>query len=188
MKIKYLSCALLLLVSISINSQNVNRSLKIGAGLGISENDNCKGIGTLYSLGYQRDIWKDRLRFNPNLSLGFYSPAFIINIPEQYFNSINLNANLNFDVFRVGRFSFLVYAGTEVGIIQGYVGVGRMSESEENGSYYLRDFHIGGNYGGGFRINSKSKRTAINVLPLNFRIGYLNFMEAYLKLELDVKI
>jgi hypothetical protein len=52
----------------------------------------------------------------------------------------------------------------------------------------VNDFHIGGDFGGGFRINSKSQKIAINVLPFNFRVGYPNYMEAYWKLEVDVKI
>ena len=195
MKIKSVFFVLLLLVSMTMYSQNiVNKSLKIGAGLGLSQSDNCTGMGTLYSFGYQRDIWKDRLRFNPNLSLGFYSPVFITDLPEQYFNSINLNVNLNFDIIKIGWFSLLVYAGAEAGIVQGYVGTGGMPEFDENGSYYSRgsyyvnDFHIGGDFGGGFRINSKSQKIAINVLPFNFRVGYPNYMEAYWKLEVDVKI
>ena len=83
MKIKSVFFVLLLLVSMTMYSQNiVNKSLKIGAGLGLSQSDNCTGMGTLYSFGYQRDIWKDRLRFNPNLSLGFYSPVFITDWPK----------------------------------------------------------------------------------------------------------
>ena len=196
MEIKSVFCVLLLLVSMTLNSQNiVNKSLKIGGGFGLSESDNCTGMGTLYSLGYQQDIWKDRLRFNPNFSLGFYSPVFITDLPDQYFNSINLNANLNFDIIKIGWFSLIVYAGAETGIVQGYVetGGGVPSLSNTNsyysiGSHYVHDYHIGGDFGGGFRINSKKQKIAVNILPLNLRVGYPNFIETYWKLELDVKI
>lgn len=172
-------CIFLLFITISLNSQNTkNESVKLGAGLGYSQSDNFTGIGSLYSIGYQQDIWKDRLRFNPNLSLGFYSPIFIIGLPDQYFNSINLNANLNYDLVKLGRFSLLVYAGGEAGISQGNI--------SSNGSFY--DFHLGADFGGGLRINSKSKKTAFNILPFNFRFGYPNFIESYLKLELDIKL
>lgn len=172
-------CALLLFVTLTMNSQNTeNKSLKFGAGLGYSQSDNTNGTGSLYSVGYQQDIWKDKLRFNPNLSLGFYRPKFIIGLPDQYFNSINLNANLNFDLIRLGRLSLLVYAGGEAGITQGYVST--------IGS--VNDFHLGVDFGGGIRIDSKSRKTALNILPFNFRVGYPNFIESYLKLEFDVKL
>ena len=179
MKKKSFLFALLLFVTLTMNSQNTeNKSLKIGAGLGFSHSDNCTGSGTLYSIGYQQNIWKDRLRFNPNLSLGFYKPNFLIGALDQYFNSINLNANLNFDLIRFRRLSLLVYAGGEAGISQGYVST--------IGS--VNDFHLGVDFGGGIRIDSKSRKTALNVLPFNFRFGYPNFIESYLKLEFDVKL
>lgn len=176
---KSLICALLLFVTLTMYSQKAeNKSIKIGAGLGYSQSFNFTGIGTQYSFGYQRDIWKDRLRFNPNLSLGFYQPLFITDIPEQYFNAINLNANLNLDIIRLGRLSLLVYAGGEAGITQGYV--------ETEGS--MNDFHLGFDFGAGFRIDNKNKKTVLNILPFNFRVGYPNIIESYLKLELDIKL
>lgn len=186
---------LLLFFSLAIYSQKTpNKSLKIGAGLGLSQSDNCTGLGTSYSIGIQRDIWKDRLRFNPNLSFGFYSPVFITDLPDQYFNSINLNANLNYDLIKIGRLSLLVYTGAEAGIVQGYIGSGGMPELDENGSnnsrssYYVHDYHVGVDFGCGLRINSKSKKIAINILPFNFRVGYPDFLEAYYKMEIDIKL
>ncbi|MFT3751874.1 MAG: hypothetical protein QM800_03010 [Paludibacter sp.] len=179
MQKKSFLCTLFLFIAFTMSSQSTeNKSLKIGGGLGYSQSDNCFGTGTLYSIGYQQNIWKDRLRFNPNLSLGFYRPLFITDIPDQYFNSINLNANLNLDLIRLSRLSLLIYAGGEAGMTQGYVST--------IGS--VNDFHLGVDFGGGIRINSKSKKTALNILPFNFRFGYPNFMESYLKLEFDVKL
>lgn len=84
MKTKLLTAIILLLFSTTILSQESKKSsVKIGIGAGFSESTNCTGMGTMYSIGYQRNIWKDRLRFNPNLSLGFYSPVFITDLPDQ---------------------------------------------------------------------------------------------------------
>lgn len=191
-----------LIVSISAQSQGTkNQSLKIGIGAGFSESENCTGMGTMYSVGLQRNIWKDRLRFNPNLSLGFYSPIMITDLPDQYFNSININANLNYDLIRIQRFSVVIYAGIEAGKTQGYVGSGGYYDyggyspygngyviSNTQNSHYVHDYHLGGNFGGGLRFVSRSKKTAFNILPFNFRVGYPEFFEAHLKLEVDINI
>lgn len=191
---------LLLLASAIVQPQEYKSlALKLGVGAGMSQSSNCTGMGTMYSVGYQRDIWKDRLRFNPNLSVGFYSPVFITDLPNQYFNSIIINANLNYDLIRINRFSVVVYAGLDVGITQGLIengsyygnysgyGSGYGNPYSQN-SYYIQNYHVGGNLGGGFRILSKSKKTALNILPFNFRVGYLNFLESNLKLEIDINI
>jgi hypothetical protein len=192
---KQLLFFLILFFTIPSYAQNTStKSLKFGAGIGFAESENCTGIGTHYSIGYQKNIYKDRLRFNPNISVGFYSPIFITDLPDQYFNSININANLNYDIIKIRRFSVLIYGGIETGIVQGYVGSGGMPFEDENGNlssgmndYYIHDFHIGGNLGAGFRILSKSQNTAFNFLPFNFRIGYPRFIEAFYKLEVDIK-
>ncbi|HEX2919683.1 MAG TPA: hypothetical protein VHO50_00820 [Bacteroidales bacterium] len=54
-------------------------------------------------------------------------------------------------------------------------------------SDYISGLHIGGYLEGGFRINSPSKRTAINVLPVNIHFGNNYFAELLVKIELDFK-
>lgn len=193
---------ILLLAAISTQSQELKKiSVKIGIGAGMSQSENCIGTGTMYSVGYQRNIWKDRLRFNPNLSLGFYSPVFITDQADQYFNSINVNANLNYDLIRIKRFSVVVYAGVEAGKTQGYVRTGGYYDyggyspygngyviSNTQNSHYVHDYHIGGNVGAGLRLISRSGKTAFSILPFNFRVGYPDFVEAHLKLEVDINI
>jgi hypothetical protein len=202
MNFKTILISIFLFATLNVNSQeSKNQSIKIGIGAGFSQSENCIGTGTMYSVGYQRDIWKDRLRFNPNLSLGFYSPMFITDQADQYFNSINLNANLNYDLIRIKRFSVVIYAGIEAGKTQGYVGSGGYYDyggysgygngygsSNTQNSHYVHDYHLGGNFGGGFRFITKNQKTAVNILPFNFRVGYPEFFEAHLKLEVDIKI
>ena len=202
MNFKTILFPIFLFAILNVNSQeSKSQSLKLGVGAGMSQSENCIGMGTMYSVGYQRDIWKDRLRFNPNLSLGFYSPMFITDQADQYFNSINLNANLNYDLIRIKRFSVVIYAGIEAGKTQGYVGSGGYYDyggyspygngyviSNTQNSHYVHDYHLGGNFGGGFRFVTKNKKTAFNILPFNFRVGYPEFFEAHLKLEVDINI
>ena len=78
-------------------------SIKVGLGIGVSMGNNTEGGGFVYTIGYQKEIWKNRLRLNPNFSIGHYSSKFILDARDQYFNSINIETNLNYD-FRVNIF------------------------------------------------------------------------------------
>jgi hypothetical protein len=95
----------------------------------------------------------------------------------------------------------VIYAGIEAGKTQGYVGSGGYYDyggysgygngyisSNTQNSHYVHDYHLGGNFGGGFRFVTKNQKTAFNILPFNFRVGYPEFFEAHLKLEVDIKI
>jgi hypothetical protein len=78
-------------------------SIKIGLGAGVSSGYYMDGLGLVYTIGYQKEIWKYRFRFNPNFSVGNYSSKRFSDGRDQYFNSINLEANF----FNLNRYLFL---------------------------------------------------------------------------------
>ena len=108
-----------ILLSIIINSNFVfgqdqsfsKNSIKTGIGFGASMSKRIDGFGFVYSIGYQRDIWKDRLRFNPNYSIGHYSSRFTLDARDQYFNSINIEAKFYYDIIKIKSFSLVLGAG-----------------------------------------------------------------------------
>ena len=195
MKTKIISGLILItvLVSYSVSGQNnqdfSKNSLKVGLGLGASMGSNTDGGGFVYTIGYQTEIWKDRLRFNPNFSIGHYSSRFIMDARDQYFNSINIEANIYFDLIKIKSFSLVLGSGGLVNNSRGLKGTGGDPDgnTEPQTSEYISDFHFGGYVGGGFRINSSSKRTAINILPINLHFGNNYFAEFHAKVELDFK-
>ena len=176
----------------NVQCQNfTNNSIKLGFGIGASMGNNTDGLGFIYSVGYQREIWRDRLRFNPNFSIGHYSSKFINDARDQYFNSINLETNLFFDLIKIKSFSLVVGTGALINNSRGIIGTGGRPDYGSTGqiySEYFSDFHFGGYIGGGFRINSPKKRTAINIMPLNIHFGTKYFMEQHVKIEFDIKL
>jgi hypothetical protein len=166
-------------------------SIKIGLGFGMHIGNNTEGSGLVYTIGYQREIWNKRLRFNPNFSLGQYSSKFLpLDARDQYFNSLNLEANLFLDLIKINSFSFVVGCG---GLINNSRGMKGGGGDPDNYSYnltseYINDFHFGGYLGGGFRINSPNKRTSINIMPINVHFGTNNFLELNPKIEIDIKL
>jgi hypothetical protein len=191
-KLKPTLILFLLIICYSLTGQDQGfskKSIKVGFGFGASMGKNTDGGGFVYSIGYQREIWKDRLRFNPGFSIGHYSSRFIMDARDQYFNSINLSTNLYFDLIKINSFSLVLGCGGLVNNSRGLKGTGGDTDGsmEPQTSEYISDFHFGGYLGGGFRINKPDKRTAINIMPLNLHFGTNDFMELHPMIELDFK-
>lgn len=186
---------ILILVSIMINHGSVygqdpafsKNSIKIGLGVGSSMGNKTDGGGFVYTVGYQREIWKDRLRLNPNFTIGNYSSKFILDARDQYFNSINIETNLYYDLIRIKSFSLVLGCGGLVNNSRGLKGTGGDPDgyTEPLTSEYISDYHFAGYLGGGLRINPPSKRIAINIMPINLHFGNNYFAEYHAKIELD---
>jgi hypothetical protein len=164
-------------------------TLKLGTGPGASMGVNNDGLGINFSIGYQREVWKDRLRLNPNFSIGSYSSRFVMDARDQHFNSINLESNLSYDLIRVNTFSIVIGTGLILNNSRGLLGTGGKEDYTDPNpvsSEYFSHYRIGGYLGAGFRINSPNKRTAISIMPLNLHFGN-NFLEQHVRVEVDIK-
>ena len=163
-------------------------SIKIGLGAGVSSGYYMDGLGLVYTIGYQKEIWKDRLRFNPNFSIGNYSSKMFSDGRDQCFNSINLEANLYYDIAKLNSFSLVIGCGTMINNSKGLLGTGGMDASTSpQSSEYFSKYYLGGNLSGGFRINSPNKRTAINIFPINIHFAK-ELTELNVKIEVDIKL
>ena len=90
---------LLIFGSLKMYSQDFSKNaLFVGVGIGASNNSRMDGLGINWSIGYQRDIWKRRLRIIPSLSFGAYTNKGTTDVPDAYYNSTSLKCNLNFDI------------------------------------------------------------------------------------------
>lgn len=164
-------------------------TIKLGIGPGVSMGRNTDGLGINFSVGYQREIWKDRLRFNPNFSFGSYSSRFVMDARDQHFISINLESVLFYDLVRVKTFSIVVGTGVLLNNSRGLLGTGGKDDYTDPNpvwSEYFSNYHIGGYLGAGFRVNAPNKRTAISIMPLNLHFGK-DFTEQHMRVEVDIK-
>ncbi|MBN1251722.1 MAG: hypothetical protein JXR51_11440 [Bacteroidales bacterium] len=189
-KLAYRKLTLFLFVLLfysNIQSQEFSKnSIRISSGIGVSMDGTTDGLGIIYSVGYQRDIWKDKFRFNPNFSIGHYSSKFVMDARDQYFNSINLQTNLFYDLIKIRAFSVVLGTGLLINNSRGLIGTGGDFEGEQS-SEYFSDFYFGGYFGGGFRINSPNKRATIDIMPLNINFGNDYFMESHLIIAIGIK-
>jgi hypothetical protein len=158
------------------------------AGLGIFDGGNNSGVGGTIVLGYQRDLLKERLRLNPNLTLGYFNSKFVTDVRDQWFNSISLETNLYFDLIKIQAFSLTLGAGGVINNTKGIYGSGGDGPNSNNNSEYFSDWYYGFYLGGGLRINPKKSKLAFELMPLNFHIGPDYYLEAYASIGLAVKL
>jgi hypothetical protein len=192
MKSKLISALVLLSIFIVFSAKGQDKefsksTLKYGIGIGVSDGHRTTGGGGLLSVGYQLDLWKDRLRLNPNLTVGYFNAKYVQDVRDQWFNSIKLETILYFDVLRLKAFSLTLGAGGVVNNTKGLLGTGGYPPSDSNPDY-ISDWHYGVFLGGGLRMNLKNSRMAIEIMPFNFHVGPDYYMEGFAKIGLEVKL
>ena len=189
---RYILLFLFTVATYSLSAQeNSKNSIKVGLGLGFSNNDFNHGIGYIYSFGYQREIWKDRLRINPNLSVGHYNMKFLTAESGDQFRSISYALNFNVDVLKYKSTSLLFACG---GLVNNSRGNSDYHYYDDHGTYiplnepiYFNDYYYGVSLAAGFRVNSKDKRTAINFLPIFYEASSVSLFEFHPSIQLDFK-
>jgi hypothetical protein len=200
MKTHILLFLLFIVATCSLSAQeNSKSSIKVGLGLGISMSDFDNGIGYVTELGYQKEIWKDRLRINPNINFGRYNGG-LTREKNQQFNSISGALNFNIDAIKYKSVSLLVGCGAFVNNTRGrYISYFRYSPvtpSDSSPIAHIKSFnryYFGTSISAGFRINPKFSCMAINILPYNLYIGSsFNKRDQYLfnvvpSIQLDFK-
>jgi hypothetical protein len=190
---KILFFVLFLLIFNNTYSQDfTKKSIKIGSGVGFVTENTFTGCGIAGSIGYQYEIWKDRLRLNPNFRYGYYiSKKLVLDVGDQKFNSYSLELNLYFDVAKTKSFSFIAGIGGFINNMSGKRTPGYSEETHfESHTYtYYRHYHFGGSLGFfGFRINPPTKRIAVNILPLNIQFSSNGIFAFHSIFELDIKL
>lgn len=185
---KWIAYLILSLATISLNGQDSSKSsLKFRSGIGISMGDRTDGSGISYSAGFQKKIWNGRFRINPNLSFGQYSSRFVMDARDEYFNSINLETFLFYDLLKGKRSSLVIGAGGLINNSRGLLGTGGDIEGPQS-SEYISTYSIAGYIGGGLRIDSPDKRFAFEIMPFNFHIGTNDFLESHIIIGLEIKL
>ncbi len=185
---KWITFLILSFITINVNCQDSsNFSLKFRSGIGISMGDRNDGLGIAYSAGFQKEIWNGRFRINPNLSFGQYSSKFVMDARDEYFNSINLETILFYDLLKGKRSSLVIGIGGLVNNTRGLLGTGGDFDGPQS-SEYISNYSIAGYIGGGLRFDSPDKRVAFEIIPFNFHIGTNDFLESHIKIGLEIKL
>jgi len=178
---------LIALTQTSYGQEFSRNSIKFRSGIGVSMGSKTDGLGTSYSAGFQRSIWNGRFRVNPNISFGQYSSRFVMDARDEYFNSVNLETILFYDLLKGKKASLVIGMGGLLNNTRGLLGTGGDIEGPQY-SEYISNYHIAGYIGGGLRFSSQNRRVAFEIMPFNLHIGINDFLESHIKLGFDIKL
>jgi len=178
---------LLILTTNTYCQESLNYSIKFRSGIGISMGDRTDGSGITYSAGFQKEIWNERFRINPNLSFGQYSSKFVMDARDEYFNSTSLETILFYDLLKGKKSSLFIGLGGLINNTRGLLGTGGDFDGPQS-SEYINNYQIAGYVGCGLRFNAPDKRVAFEIIPFNFHIGINDFLESHIKIGLEIKL
>ena len=161
-------------------------SIKVAAGIGFIEGYRESGGGTFLSVGYQKSLWKDRLRISPGITMGKFSSKLILDTRDQYFSTTAIGVQASLDVLKYRSLSLFAAAGGFGNRTSRLLGTG--GELGHNNSVYFKKYYFGGTAGIGIRIDPKNSRLAYEISPINVSAGSDYFVMGFAKVGVDIKI
>ncbi|MFV0291681.1 MAG: hypothetical protein ACK5IJ_12415 [Mangrovibacterium sp.] len=190
MKIKTLLISTLIMLIANLNvlaesatepaTKKESGSFKFSMGFGSAKDWNYEGTGFIYTVGYQRTIWNEKLSINPNFSVGTYSAQSIEDVPKAYFSSKTIDVIFYYDFLQVDKGALVFGAGLMSNHLNGF-------SANESGKYEGQ-FHYGIYLGGGFKFKPLNDRLTLSVMPINIRFGNDYFSEFNASIVLNVKL
>ena len=157
---------LMLLLTNSVFSQDKKENkikFKSGFNYGIVSEQGTSHNGVSINTGIEINTGIDWIRFNPNLTIGYHQEdidfsSFSIYSDQEYLYPLQFETNLYFDLIKSkdNTFAWTLGLGAYANIT---VGSGTM------GSW-------GGYIGTGFNINPQESRYSVEILPVNYMLGY----------------
>jgi len=166
-------------------------SIRAGVGYGLNEANIEIGNGWVYSLGWQKDLGQEnRLRVNPNLVFGLFSPSssLYLNYPNQFYRSLTIRLNIHYDLIKFKTFSFVTTGGAFISHSKGLIGPGLLTRRASGESRYFRFLYYGGNLSLGFRIDNDDSPFAYELIPFNMHVGDKAFILAYVMFAMEIKL
>ena len=139
------------------------------------------------SFGYQKSLWKNRLRLNPTIVTGNFLPVFITDVRDQYYRLTSLGFNAYLDILKFRAVSIYIGGGGFVSYTRGLLAPGGWQEYSSNSEYFFKSY-MGGLITSGIRIDVKSNRVAFELIPFNISFGTDYYFLAYPKFEIDIKL
>ena len=183
----------LIILLVTINntaySQFKNTSIRTGIGLGVNGGKREIGVGLIYSIGWQKSIGvKSKLRINPNMMLGGFSPIAITDTRDQFYRITSLGLNIHYDLIRYKAVSIVTTGGGFINYSRGLLGTGGWPNANNNRSEYFNSIYFGGNGSIGLRVDRKVSKLAYEFRPINIQLGNNGFILGYLMFGIDFKL
>ena len=144
-------------------------------------------MGTLMSFGYQKSVWKDRLRINPNITTGTFSSFAMLDVRDQHYKLTSLSINGYLDIPPRKPVSIVVGTGVFLNYSRGVLGTGGRNENNRSSEYFHK-LYYGIFVGAGLRISPTNSRFAYELVPINYQAGNNSFELHFFKFGIDIKL
>lgn len=192
MKKSYLLLLMLLMCASTAMAQDSTRhAFTVSASLGMYDGDFLSGEGVDFGIGYQRKIFNDRFRLHASANFGAYEEN-TKDGADLYFSSMDVKADINYDLIRYRSFSLIVGTGLMYEYTRGIIDPGVLIIQTEDYLIYLHrettffgKSNVGVNLLAGLRYNPSSEKYAIELLPLYTSVG---LEENYYKLMAQMRM
>jgi hypothetical protein len=164
-------------------------SVKTGIGIGINAGLRETGMGLVYSVGWQKSVGeKNKLRINPNLTLGGFLPLGITDTRDQFYRMTTSGFNVHYDLIRYKAVSIVTTGGGFVNFSRGLLGTGGWPEENNHSSDYFYSLYFGGNASVGLRIAPQKSKLAYELRPFNIYVGNKGYLYSYIMFGVDFKL
>lgn len=161
-------------------------SLRYSVGAGIAQGYSVSSFGEFVTLGYGY-LLNNNLRINPSMTLGYLDNSRTTDLPDENFVTIDFETLVSYDLIRYKGFSLMVGVGGFLNNTRGLIGTGGFEYPRPYSEFYS-NWHGGGLFTGGLRINPPKSRIAIEIVPFNLYAGFDKYFKLYAKVGMEVKL
>ena len=179
--------SLTVLNSVQAQTDSTRRTfIKTGFGLAVSEGKQESGVGTVFSIGWQKSLGqKNKLRLNPNMVIGGFIPL-MTDVRDQYYRITSVGLNLHYDLVKYRAVSLVATGGAFINYSRGLLATGGDPGTDDSDYFYR--LYYGGLVSAAIRIDPPKSRLAYEIRPITLQQGDRSFLLFYPMINLDFKL
>lgn len=179
----------LLIICPAIQAQTYSpHGIKISYGIGMHKGRQEGGLGSTFSIGYQKSYLNQRLRLNPYIMSGSFSSYGLLDARDQYYRSRTLGCTFYLDAIRYRAVSLFIGTGPFLNYSRGLLGTGGFPDDTIRSSQNFFEFYAGGHFSAGLRIAPKDRRIAYEFCPINIFYGTQNLIMGLAMIGIDIRL
>lgn len=164
-------------------------SIRTGIGIGFNEGLRETGLGLVYLVGWQKSYGKkNKLRLNPNIIIGGFSPIGITDTRDQFYRISSLGLDIHYDLIKYKAVSIVTTGGGFINYSRGLLGTGGWPEANNDKSEYFNSLYLGVDTSLGIRVNPKNSKLAYEFRPISIQFGNNYYVLGYLMVGIDIKL
>jgi hypothetical protein len=176
-------------IAVSYSQEFGKNALTYSAGIGFLESSSSMGMGEIFTVGYQRNLKNERLRFAAQINMSNNTTRLIMDARNQTFQSVTMNPKIDFDIITIKGLSIVASGGGFVNYLKGYKGTSSKyigTTTTDSGLFLELNYGISTSLG--LRLNPVKSRLTYEIISWNVNVGANNFIEFRAKMGVGVKL